>query len=282
MTGFCGAFVRNTDPARAALRVQRMAHTGSKALSRNPNEMIYRFSDERIFIAYFDNGAYEPNRAIHSDELMVACVSGDPLIVEENEIQNEPATSTSRVISAIANPPGLLKYAAGSFAAVGWHTKDTTLTLCADKLGLRPIYVYLDPETCVFATNIRTLRAILNAPIDIDEQGLGELIYMRQCLGGRTVYKNVRVLCPAELLTVSLNGEYSKRYFDWNAIQRHKYDDNGACEALYTAFIRAIRRRSRKQSEDAFLSGGSGFTLCCCGPIGYQSHSTYFRKRICR
>ena len=131
-----------------------------------------------------------------------------------------------------------------------------SLKLCADKLALRPVYVFLDETLCVFSTNIRTLRSLIARPLDLDEQGLGELVFLGQPLGSRTIYRNVKVLRPAEILTITPTSATSERYFDWNHIQSQEFDEASACTLLYQGFILAIGRRSRHTLEDAFLSGG--------------------------
>ena len=226
-------------------------------LSRRPTDVILTYSDESSFIACFNNGAFQDNRALYEDGVNIAWVSGDPLITNEDGVSNNPAASVAEVYNAIANDATAgLSRAAGSFVAASWNRRDRTWRFCSDKLALRPLYVYLDSSECVFATNLRTLRELVGRSLEIDEQGFAEMIYFGQSLGSRTVYKNVRVLQPGEIWTIGLKEERSRRYFDWNAIARYDGDESATCAALYDRFIRAIRRRSRRKTEDAFLSGG--------------------------
>jgi hypothetical protein len=131
------------------------------------------------------------------------------------------------------------------------------LTLAADKLALRPIYVYLTDELCIFATNMRTLQCLVDEPLAPDEQGLAELVFFDQQLGCRTIYRNVCVLRPAELLTIGTSTERSAWYFDWSCVPRIEDDDETALSrGLHDAFIAAVRRRLTGGTADAFLSGG--------------------------
>jgi asparagine synthase (glutamine-hydrolysing) len=234
-----------------------MLAIAERVLSRS-GDRIHSFMDGHAFIAFFDNGAYEPDRALIRSAGTVTCVSGDPLIVADNGLDNDPAASARVVAAALAAGAGddVLERTKGSFSAASWNGQTRTLMLCADALALRPVYVYLDAERCVFATNLRTLRKLMGNSLDIDEQGLAEHLLIGQSLGGRTVHRGVRLLRPAELLTIGTSTVEERRYSDWSSIPRHDADENAICVALYKAFIQAIRRRSRRATEDAFLSGG--------------------------
>ena len=255
MTGFCGAFARSPRSFESADHRSKL-EIAKKVLSR-AGDKLHAFDSRQTFIVFFDNGAFEPNRTFFRRGDSVACVSGDPLVVGETGIDNVPAQSAERVCAAlIDDSDDTLRRATGSFVAVSWDEKACALRLCADKLALRPLYVYTDEALCLFATNLRTLLHLAGRPLEIDEQGLAEQIYLGQSFGSHTAYKNVRVLRPGEVLTIGTSGESSRRYFDWNSIPEHAGEESAICGNLYDAFIRAIRRRSRDRVEDAFLSGG--------------------------
>jgi asparagine synthase (glutamine-hydrolysing) len=255
MTGFCGAFARSPrsrGPSAHGLRVE----TAKGSLSRS-NDHIRVFKDQDVFLAFYDNGAFQPNRTIFQTDNAIACVSGDPIIVGPDGVDNDAAASANAISKAlISDDDDILRRAVGSFAAASWDARTSTLKLCADKLALRPVYVYLDKENCLFATNLRTLRELTGRLLSVDEQGLAEFIYLGQSFDSRTVYEDVRVLRPAEVLAVTGDRQTSSRYFDWSAIAPRVADEGATCSLLYGTFIQAIRRRSHQPVEDAFLSGG--------------------------
>ena len=261
MTGFCGAFLRKAaSPSSAVIQnLSGKLELARAVLSRNPRDKIHFISEQSGFIGYFDNGAFQPGRTFHDDGTSVAWVSGDPLICADDGISNDPAESAARICAALASGAdanSVLARTKGCFVGVSWNRESRTLRFCADKLALRPLYIYSDPTISVFATNLRTLRALIGRPLEVDEQGLAEQIHLGQGLGARTVYRDVRVLRPGELLTIDPVTDHSAYYFDWNAIPSREAEESEICARLYEAFILAIRRRSRALVEDAFLSGG--------------------------
>jgi len=256
MTGFCGGFVRASAAGSARSSMSDLLEIAADTLSRERRHVVQKFCDQNAFMAYFSIGAYEQGRALSDDGVHVSCVAGDPLIVDHDESANEPAASVRLTRISLASPCGALANSAGVFSAVSWNKKTRTLRLCADKLAIRPVYVFVDSKICVYATNVRTLRELVSPALEIDERGLGELIYFGQCLHNRTVFANVRVLRPAELLTLTMTDERSVHYFDWNSVEPKYRDETQLTEQLYTKFIRAIQRRSRRKLETAFLSGG--------------------------
>jgi hypothetical protein len=215
------------------------------------------YSNEVFWIAAFDNGAFQHRRELRDDTRNVSWVSGDPLLVGSDGVSNDPAASAAEVSCAIgAHRKDVLARTAGSFAALSWNKQSRTLVLAADKLALRPIYVYGDGGVCIFATNLRTLRKLVDGPMELDEQGLAELACVGQQLGSRTIYKKVRVLRPAELLTINGTAQTSDHYFDWAAVPRTETDEASLPHKLHGAFMAAVRRRARSESADALLSGG--------------------------
>lgn len=256
MTGFCGALARNNDSHAVGAQQGRL-EVAKKVLSRNPEDVTQTFAEGPVFVVAFDNGAIHSDRLFVDDGTTLAWVSGDPLIVADDGVTNDPHESVTKTTYAISHvDKHILARTTGIFSAISWNRATGNLRLVADKLALRPVYVYLDATVCLFATNLRTLRELAGRPLSIDEQGFAELMYFGQCLGPRTIYRNVRILRPGEILTVGPTQEQSEFYFDWTAIPRKSGSETDLCGQLYDGFIRSIRRRSRHSTADAFLSGG--------------------------
>lgn len=254
MTGFCGAIPRRRGAADA--QFIGLARRAEQLLSRREGDVIRCEAGPQGFIAYYNNGAWGQRRLIRENETLVA-VSGDPLIVEADGITNSPEASAKTLSAALVRQDDTVIAATkGSFAAVAWEPSASSLQLCADKLALRPVYVYVDDAICIFSSTIRVLRELASTPLEVDEQGLAEHIYLGQCLGSRTIHKDVRVLRPGEILTVSADHVASRFYHRWERTPRSGLNERQTLSALYNAFVRALKRRSRNTTEDAFLSGG--------------------------
>lgn len=259
MTGFCGFFVRAAEgcglprddmaPLKAAAK---------RSLSRNARHVVETYDDGALFLAAFENGAWQANGALRRSNEGVGVVSGNPLVPGEDGVSNDPDTSARTVMDALSSGGfTALTRTVGGFAAVHWSHEARVLRLCADRVRQRPIYVHLTPKLCRFATSLRALRQLVAEPLRVCEQGLAEIIFFGRCLGERTIFHDVELVPPGSVLEVSGSQFRTVRYFDWSGLPVADEPEESVSRRLYALFKQAIARRLRRQTEaDAFLSGG--------------------------
>ncbi|HPT49233.1 MAG TPA: hypothetical protein PLS67_01720 [Accumulibacter sp.] len=262
MTGFCGYFNRREKcDASQNKRVFRESLARARSsLSRDPNHQRHEHVDvgERLFLVTFDNGAWWQGGFFRNEPDDIAWVSGNPLVPDSDGVSNDPKNSAWQVAKALAtDTPSALIKSAGSFCAVSWLSSRNILRLCADKIALRPVYVYLDEDSCFFATSIRVLRSLLPMDLEVDDSGIAEFIYFSQNLGRKTIFKNVEVLTPGGILEIGRATIRRTAYFSWNDVPARKADFADCSRELYRLFMIATRRRAQGCTEvDAFLTGG--------------------------
>lgn len=262
MTSFCGRVEwRGVErgPADAAAQGRAIA-----AMAR-AGGAVHLYEDAAAWIAYHDLGAFEAGRALASPHASAVAVSGDPLLETPGG-----HTSDADALAAVLGAGDLaaLGRAQGQFAAASWDAPAATLRLCADKLAGRPVYVHHAGGVTRFATQLRVLRAMAGDPLAIDEAGLGEIMHFQFALGDRTQYRDVRALRPGELLTITPAGRASAIYHDWARAPAAPLDLEATLDRLHAAFLEAVRRRSRCEREEAFLSGGMDSRAVVAGLIG--------------
>lgn len=260
MTAFCGYFDRHASNGRSDRQhllheAQGRARTN---LSRDPHHKLHEYSDTCMFLIAFDNGAWRQGTIIPVDHAGIAWVSGNPLIPRDDGISNDPDESSLQVAMALANQDLVaLSGSAGSFSAAYWSPSEKKLRLCADKLALRPLYVYLDDDSCYFASSIRVLRSLLPCELDLDDTGLAQFIYFAQPLGCRTIFRNVQVVAPGSILEIDTGTASSTTYFCWDKITPCDTDLATSSHDLYRRFITATKRRTQGRiAAEAFLTGG--------------------------
>jgi asparagine synthase (glutamine-hydrolysing) len=102
---------------------------------------------------------------------------------------------------------GALRRCAGMFAFALWDRSERTLRLVRDRLGEKPLYYGWLGETLLFGSELRALEAHPRFAGEIDTEALG--LYLRQgnVPSPRSIYRNVRKLPPASVLTVRSTGE---------------------------------------------------------------------------
>lgn len=98
----------------------------------------------------------------------------------------------------------------GMFAFAVWDTRERTLTLARDRLGIKPVYYGSarssdGSQTLLFGSELKALRRHPNFDAEIDRTSLQLLMQHSYVPSPRSIYSNVRKLPPGCLLTVPLD-----------------------------------------------------------------------------
>ncbi len=158
---------------------------------------------------------------------------------------------------------GLLcvNYLRGMFAFALWDSSKQQLTLAVDRFGKKPIYYAIDAEKILFASEIKTLLRYPGLSYDIDYQALEEYLENGFISAPRSIYRSIRRLAPAQIMTISHSGvSHTERYWEPGFTEREKWDkrpiDDCAAE-LRELLTEAVRLRMTSDVPvGAFLSGG--------------------------
>lgn len=110
----------------------------------------------------------------------------------------------------------------GMFAFAIWDTLERKLTLCRDRMGVKPLYYCIYNKTLYFASEQKALFAA-GVPIEISENGFEEYIYNRFVAGEETFFSHVKKLLPGHHMVIDEEGKTKTRRW-WNLkeqIQNH-------------------------------------------------------------
>jgi asparagine synthase (glutamine-hydrolysing) len=156
----------------------------------------------------------------------------------------------------------------GMFAFALWDRRDRRLTLGRDRIGEKPLYYGYVGGVFAFASELKALRMIPGAQLQLDRGSLS--LYMRySCVpGAGSIYQGIQKLPPGCLVSISS----SDRAFDlpkpvayWTASQAalqgltHPFSGSAqeATRAVETLLSDAVLLRMRADVPlGAFLSGG--------------------------
>ena len=90
--------------------------------------------------------------------------------------------------------------------------------IARDRLGVKPLYYSYKENHLLFASEI---KALLKSPLvsrDISKKGLWEILYLSpNFVGGRSVFKDILELLPAECMTFDKNGIKKWKYWSLSA-----------------------------------------------------------------
>lgn len=208
MCGICGVYARDISRVTGEREIEAMAST---IVHRGPD-------DQGVFV--------DRNIGLGSRRLSIIDVDGGhmPLhnedrtctIVHNGEVYNFPelrsasisaghafsTNSDTETIVHLYEDYGIdcLKYLNGMFAFAIFDSRDRSLLLARDRLGIKPLY-YADTGThLVFGSEIKTVLAHPSVKRDLDPVSIDEYFQKRHIPGTRTIYRGINKLAPGHFL----------------------------------------------------------------------------------
>jgi asparagine synthase (glutamine-hydrolysing) len=250
MTLIAGIFSRHDQgPAHSECESLR------QLISRNPTDEVKTFKDGRSFFASVDIGALGEPGLCTDPNGALTLLAGEPLL--GNGVAGRLQDLTDIHSQAQRNDWSLLREAEGTFCLVHYQPQTGTLSLVADKLGIRPLYFWIDDNRVVFASALRILEGLSFVPKKMDLRAVTEVVALGAPLADRTPYSGIYLLKPAEIVQITGTGISRQCYWRWDEIEATN-DPEPACLArVYNRFQAAtIHRQRNDKATAAYLSGG--------------------------
>jgi asparagine synthase (glutamine-hydrolysing) len=128
-------------------------------------------------------------------------------------------TDTEAILLLYAEEgPAMLDHLNGMFAIAIWDSRERTLFIARDRLGIKPLcYAHDAGGRFVFASEEKALLTAGIAP-EFDPDTWEELIYFRYVAGERSPYRHIRRLLPGHYLVWKDGAITTHRY--WNLSER--------------------------------------------------------------
>ncbi len=254
MTLIAGILSRNNKPLpdSACARL-------SQSISRNPADEVKVFKDHSSFFAKVDVGAFGEPGFIVDQSGGLSLMAGEPLLANRaapsvSNRQNDLAAVHDQCLKGNWD---VLREADGTFCMVHYEPQTLSLSLMADKLGIRPLYFWADDSVIVFASALRILEELPLVPKQMDLRAVTELVGLGAPLADRTPYAGISLLRAGEIVRIT-NETISRRcYWRWDEIATSSDSEAVRLETVYDCFQTAVDRRIRNdRATTAYLSGG--------------------------
>jgi len=145
----------------------------------------------------------------------------------------------------------------GQFAFALWDGPRQRLLAARDRAGEKPLYYFEGPSDIVFASEIKALLVRADVPRQLDPEGLDCFLTYEFIVAPHTIFKGIRKLPAAHLLTVERGQLSTRRYWDvpWK-VDRDRSEAEWA-EELRVTLRRAVEAQMMSDVPlGAFLSGG--------------------------
>jgi asparagine synthase (glutamine-hydrolysing) len=144
----------------------------------------------------------------------------------------------------------------GMFAFAIWDSNKKQLFLARDRLGIKPLYYYLDSEKFIFASEIKAILLDPSVKREVNHKSLYYFMGYEYVPTPFTLFNGIKKLPPAHTLLFQNNKIKLTRYWDLKFSK-----DNGTesylSDKIYDLLQESISRRLISDVPlGAFLSGG--------------------------
>jgi asparagine synthase (glutamine-hydrolysing) len=146
----------------------------------------------------------------------------------------------------------------GQFAFALWDSRRKRVLVARDRAGEKPLYYHEGPRNIVFASEIKALIVRDDVPRELDPEGLDLFLTYEFIIAPHTIFRGIRKLPPAHLMTIEEGGKVgTRRYWDVpRDVERDKSEEEWV-EELRETFARAVEAQMMSDVPlGAFLSGG--------------------------
>ncbi len=153
--------------------------------------------------------------------------------------------------------PDRLAELPGDFALAQWCPHDARLLLAVAPMAGRLIYWHLGVGTFSCATTVAALHRIPSVPREIDPLQFTTRFTARIGDASRTIYRDVRLLSPGEMLVADGHGCRKTVLWEPDLARRiHLGSDAAYAEAARELLDRAVANRMRTARSPGFLASG--------------------------
>jgi len=165
----------------------------------------------------------------------------------------------------------------GMFAFAIWDKDEQKLIIARDRLGVKPLYYFVNDRCVAFGSELKALLACPDVPRTLDCTALDSFLTFEYIPAPLTIFEGVKKLLPGHVLVVEKGKVSTERY--WNVSYDPVQMDQEECEqALWGLLKDAVRMRLVSDVPlGAFLSGGidSSAVVCLMSELMDQPVKTF-------
>jgi asparagine synthase (glutamine-hydrolysing) len=110
--------------------------------------------------------------------------------------------------------PSCLAHFNGQFALAIWDTRQQTLFLARDRLGIRPLFYTLAGGALIFGSEIKAILADPRVQAEIDPVTLDQIFTYWSALSPRTIFRNIQEVPPGHYLLAHREEIAIQRYWE--------------------------------------------------------------------
>jgi hypothetical protein len=226
-------------------------------LSRDPADRTIEYSSASAFVAKVDLGALEGNGWYVDEAGRVSVLAGEALPGHGAAAGNRNEALAAMHGALVAGDFDVLGRCRGTYCAAHVDPAARSVLLVCDKLGVRPVYYWMDSRFAVFATSLRVIEGLSLVPKRMELQGAVEVACFGYPLGRRTGWSDIFTVMAGEVVQLVPAGTVRRQYWQWGALRQETAAPAEIARECYRRFSDAVELRlSKATTPVSFLSGG--------------------------
>jgi len=165
----------------------------------------------------------------------------------------------------------------GMFAFAIWDCRKQKLLLARDRLGIKPLYYFLDNRHLVFGSELKAILEHREVPRAIDLEALDSYLTFEYIPAPLSIFKGIKKLPPGHTLVLQDGKASIRQYWDLS-FERFEGREEDLSQALYDLVKDSVRMRLISDVPlGAFLSGGidSSAIVCMMSELMNQPVKTF-------
>lgn len=188
--------------------------------------------------------------------------------LKKETVYHYTTESDTEVILAFLEEYGieeLLKRCNGMFAFAAYNIEEQCTYICRDRMGIKPLYYYLDDDYLVFSSEIKGILHSGLVEAVLDEESIDDYLGYRYVREPFTFFKDIRQVEAGTFITINAQSDcVIKRYWDvpteFNV--EENYDEEKICQEFRAKLEDAIMKRTIADVPlGTYLSGGVDSSL---------------------
>jgi asparagine synthase (glutamine-hydrolysing) len=144
----------------------------------------------------------------------------------------------------------LVRELEGMFALAVYDTRERTLLLARDPLGVKPLYVAEHAGRLAFASELKCLLCDPGLPRELDPDAIARYLALGFIPGAATPFRAVRKLRPGARMLVRPAGAETERWWAWPAF----FGNSSARRQPFEAIVEEAGRRLGASARSMLLS----------------------------
>ena len=124
------------------------------------------------------------------------------------------ATDTEVILKAYRRwGSACLERFVGMFAIAIWDRSAKELFLARDRLGIKPLYYYVDHGIFIFASELKALMAFDSFPKKVDAEAISLFLHYQYIPAPKTVFRHTKKMEPGHFLHYNAKGLSDRRWW---------------------------------------------------------------------